>query len=158
MVIMDKTESCSGDESRLKFTVIFVHDGEGFLFCRKRSRDTWECAGGHIEAGETAEKGALRELYEETGLRLDRAEAVFDYHATMEEDPSDNSWGRVFLCRTDRLDPPPTPPNDFEMAETRIFAGVPEKLSYPGIQGEMLRMIRESLLLEALKEDKTDAR
>ena len=140
--VLDKLEPCSNDESRLKYTVVFIHDGEGFLFCRKPSKDTWECAGGHNEPGETAEAGALREVYEETGLRLSEAEPVCDYFAV---DPDDGSsaWGRVFLCRTGHLDPPPTPPEEFEMAETRVFTEPPEKMSYPGIQREVIPQVLE---------------
>lgn len=140
--VLEKLEPCAGDGSRLKYTVVFIHDGEGFLFCRKPSKDTWECAGGHIEPGETALEGALREVYEETGLRLNDAEAVFDYFAV---DPGDGSsaWGRIFLCRTGRLDKLPTPPEEFEMAETRVFAEPPEKMSYPGIQRAVLPRIVE---------------
>ena len=144
MLTVDKIEPCSADESRLKYSVVFIHDGSGFLFCRKHGRQTWECAGGHIEPGESAEAGALREICEEAGLRLDRAEAVCDYHATA-DGQGDTAWGRVFLCRTGRLDPPPVPPDTFEMAETRVFAELPENLSYPHIQGELFRLVREKL-------------
>ncbi len=151
MVVIDKIDKCIEDESRLKFTVVFVHDGSGFLFCRKRSKDTWECPGGHIEPGETAAQGALRELYEETGLKCFVVQPLFDYHAVEQDDPSDNSWGRVYLVRVPRLDSMPTPPSDFEMGETRVFAETPEKLSYPGLQGEMLGYIREAMLLEDIR-------
>ncbi len=130
---LDRLEPCLSDESRLKYTVVYIYDGSGFLFCRKRGRETWECAGGHIEPGETAEAGALREVYEETGLRLPNAEPLFDYFSTDKTDGS-SAWGRIFLCRTERLSPPPVPPREFEMEETRVFSSLPERMSYPGIQ------------------------
>ncbi|GHU90667.1 hypothetical protein FACS1894202_10830 [Clostridia bacterium] len=53
-----------------QFTVIFAQYGRvggGWLYARRKDRDTWETAGGHIEPGETPLDCAKRELYEETG-------------------------------------------------------------------------------------------
>ena len=60
-----------GSFERYKYVVIMSRMDGGFLLSRHKQRTTWEFQGGHIEPGETPEECALREVREETGLRLD---------------------------------------------------------------------------------------
>ena len=56
---------------RIRLTGILVEDGKVLLVkevLRERSR--WNLPGGGLEPGETIEAGLIRELREETGLRL----------------------------------------------------------------------------------------
>ena len=57
------------DFSRRSARVILVDASDRLLLFR--SEDFWFTPGGGIEAGETTEQAAVRELWEETGLRLD---------------------------------------------------------------------------------------
>lgn len=59
-----------GSFERYKYVVIMSRMDGGFLLSRHKQRTTWEFQGGHIEPGETPEECALREVREETGLRL----------------------------------------------------------------------------------------
>ena len=57
----------------LRFTFIAVRHPRGFLLVHHRARQTWELPGGHIEEGESARDGAIRELFEETGQTAEDA-------------------------------------------------------------------------------------
>ena len=53
---------------------IFTVDGKGRLLVTKRHPDKhnpnlWECTGGAVMSGETPLQGAVRELWEETGIK-----------------------------------------------------------------------------------------
>ena len=60
--------------TRLNVEMIFSPDGKRILFCR-RTREPflgkYNMPGGHIEAGESDEEAAYRELEEETGIGRD---------------------------------------------------------------------------------------
>jgi len=58
----DSTDNC-----KLILVDIIAKCRGQWVLCKKKSRDTWECPGGHIEGGETPEQAAKREIWEETG-------------------------------------------------------------------------------------------
>ncbi|MEX0627749.1 MAG: NUDIX domain-containing protein [Cucumibacter sp.] len=58
---------------------IAVWNGEEVLLVRRRRppfEDCWSVPGGRIEDGETRQDAVARELFEETGLRVDEARFV----------------------------------------------------------------------------------
>lgn len=55
------------DDELLKFAVIIAKTDGKWVFCKHKSRNTYEIPGGHRESGETILETARRELYEETG-------------------------------------------------------------------------------------------
>jgi 8-oxo-dGTP pyrophosphatase MutT (NUDIX family) len=62
-------------EAGLDGRMVDVSGGAAFLLCRRASRlrshsAQWALPGGRVDPGETAVKGALRELDEELGIRL----------------------------------------------------------------------------------------
>ena len=66
---------------RLDGRMIGVAGGAAFLLCRRASRlnrhaGQWALPGGRVDPGETPLEGALRELDEELGVRLDEASVV----------------------------------------------------------------------------------
>ncbi len=76
----------------LLITFMVIRHGGTFLLVFHRQRQTWEMPGGHIEDGESARDCAVRELFEETGQRVEHLDfrAVLKYRA-----PSDSRiyWG-----------------------------------------------------------------
>ena len=61
-------------QSRLNVVMVFSQDGKRILFCRRRKepfQGKFNMPGGHIEAGESDEAAAYRELEEDTGISRD---------------------------------------------------------------------------------------
>jgi ADP-ribose pyrophosphatase YjhB (NUDIX family) len=77
-----------------------VDDGGRILLIRRADNQLWALPGGALEVGETAAAGAVREAYEETGLRC-RAVAlvgVFDSRLLRSGTPL-HLYHLVFLCQ-----------------------------------------------------------
>lgn len=117
------------EESRLIFAVNVAQTEAGYLFCKHRDRDTWECPGGHIEAGETALQAAQRELWEETGA----VDATVTPIAIYSVSHGDGVETFGLLCRAIVRTLAPLPEMS-EIGEVRAFAALPDRLTYPDIQ------------------------
>jgi 8-oxo-dGTP diphosphatase len=114
-------------EVSLKYVVIFMKQGEEWVLVRQRERSTWEFAGGHIEAGESPDEAAARELYEETGAEAYKLYPICIYSVSREEVPA--SFGMLYFAAVDKFGPLP----NYEMEEIRRFRELPEAVTYPGI-------------------------
>ena len=115
-----------------KYVVVLSTRCGEIMLSRHKQRTTWETQGGHVELGETPMQAAERELYEESGaLRYD-IRALCDYWAG-DEITGEGATGMVFHAEIHELGPMP----DSEMAEVRLFDGLPENLTYPGITPEL---------------------
>lgn len=82
---------------------VWVYDGKGNILMTRRAPEksfpgTWENSGGAAQAGETSRQAIARELYEETGIRVDPEEfelldsrrdrdAFFDFYALQNDTP-----------------------------------------------------------------------
>lgn len=85
------------------FAGVILVDPRGWILLQERDEhpridpDCWGLSGGHLEPGETPAEGALRELEEETGVRLDpgdlRAVGAFanDHRASY------GTWDRMWV-------------------------------------------------------------
>lgn len=122
--------------SHYKYVVVFSRCQGKLLLSRHRQRTTWETQGGHVEKGESTLEAARRELWEESGATGFSLTPLFGYWAADDEsDPGAN--GAVFLAEISQLGPLP----ESEMAETRLFDGLPANLTYPDIAADLWRRI-----------------
>ena len=85
---------------RASYILIFNAAGELFTQKRTMTKDVypgcWDvAAGGVVQAGETYEQSAERELVEELGVGPTRLDFLFDQYY---EDQENRVWGRVFTC------------------------------------------------------------
>ncbi|MDR1736729.1 MAG: histidine phosphatase family protein [Oscillospiraceae bacterium] len=128
----DDYDSCivrTADLGALKvyrFTVIFARYRDKWLYCRAKTREGYETAGGHIEEGETPLEAAKRELFEETGAVKYEIIPAFDYSVHVNTAYSN---GRVFFAKVGELGDLP----DFEMAEVKLFDAIPDEMRFPKI-------------------------
>jgi bis(5'-nucleosidyl)-tetraphosphatase len=63
-----------------------------YLLLRHRNGNHWGFPKGHVEAGENESETALREIYEEVGLRV---HLVDGFRQTVEYAPYENCWKQV---------------------------------------------------------------
>jgi 8-oxo-dGTP diphosphatase len=78
-----ETELASDTYKPLLITFMAIRHKSNFLLVYHRERQTWELPGGHLEGRETARACAARELFEETGQRVEHLDfrAALKYHA-----------------------------------------------------------------------------
>lgn len=124
-------------EVSLKYVVIFMKQGEDWVLVRHRERTTWECAGGHIEPGETPDEAAVRELYEETGAEEYTLQPLCVYSVSSAELPE--SYGMLYFAAVEKFGPLP----EYEMEEIRSFSELPQAVTYPGIYPVLLGRVNE---------------
>jgi 8-oxo-dGTP pyrophosphatase MutT (NUDIX family) len=111
VTIVDEKNNIIGSEPRSRMrtyglphraTYILVFNSDGELFVQKRTpdKDVYPgfydvAAGGVVKAGETYEKSASRELYEELGVAGVALNYLFDFY---HEDVGNRVWGRSYWC------------------------------------------------------------
>jgi len=78
---------------------------EGKVLVMKRKNDLWEFPGGGVDWGEEPEKAAIRELWEETGLRAKETKFLGITSATYsKEDDEKHSIYLVYTCEVGSKD------------------------------------------------------
>ena len=115
-----------------KYVVVLSTCGSKLMLSRHKQRTTWETQGGHVEPGETPLQAAERELYEESGVLRYDIRPLCDYWAG-DEITGRGATGMVFHAEIHALGEMP----ESEMAEVRLFDGLPENLTYPAITPEL---------------------
>ena len=129
-----------GELQTYKYVVVCSRYDGKWLLSRHKQRDTWETQGGHIETGETPLEAARRDLYEESGVVDAILRPVCDYYGY---DSQSHSNGMVFLAQIRHLGTLP----QSEMKEVRLFAELPQNLTYPDVTpllcAEAAKMLEE---------------
>lgn len=108
------------DEDLKIAVMVCMYKGK-LVLCRHRDRDTWECPGGHREAGETIIEAAERELYEETGAKKFIIKPVCAYKITV--------YAMLLYAEITEFSELP----ESEIDSIDFFDELPENLTYPAI-------------------------
>jgi len=132
--------------SNYSFVVIICRHLDKWLYCKLNNSDSFSNAGGHIEAGETPLEAAKRELYEETGAITYDITPVFDYSV---EKMESYTTGQVYLAHIYEIGELP----EFEIAETRLFEALPDKMRFPEIMPVLYKRMQIWLNLHSAKDE-----
>jgi isopentenyldiphosphate isomerase len=123
--IVKRSDAHSDPTLRHPSVHIFVVNGKGEYFLQKRSvykkiqPGKWDTSvGGHIPAGESYEKGALRELQEELGVILSDATPLQLHHEFIWQSSIETEHTRTYILRYDG----PFKLNAAEISEGRFWS------------------------------------
>ena len=102
-----------GDRHIVVAAVALVRDGH-VLTVRKRGTERFMLVGGKLEPGESARDAALRETWEEVGLRIESATLLGEFHSMAANEPDHTLHSTVFWVVSDA-----EPVASAEIAEVR---------------------------------------
>lgn len=132
----------STDDSLLKFAVIVAKSGGKWVFCKHKERDTYECPGGHREAGENIEDTAKRELYEETGAIDYTIEPICIYSVTAPDNfNGEETFGKLYFANITAFETE----LHSEIEKIELFDDLPTKWTYQQIQPLLLKEVEKRL-------------
>lgn len=83
---------------------ITIHTDEEVLLVQRKYdpyKGAWCLPGGHIDAGETAEEAARRELKEETGVDFSELEYVGSFRKPHRDPRIENAWSFAFKLKVE---------------------------------------------------------
>lgn len=125
----------------VKFVVIVSRYQNQWVFVKHKERETYEIPGGHRENGEPILEAAKRELEEETGAKCYSIQPVVYYSVigkTRVNQTGEESFGMIFLADIKSF-------TDIhsEIERMALFDDLPEYLTYPHIQPNMIDYIKD---------------
>lgn len=87
-----------------------VFRNDGLLMCKEKTDDLWSMPGGYADVGHSAGENVVKEVWEETGLRVSATRIYAVLHKARRPYPPDvrDFYKLFFLCET-RDDAPPVP-------------------------------------------------
>lgn len=135
----------------LKFAVIVAKSNGKWVFCKHKERDTYECPGGHREAGENIDDTARRELYEETGAIDYTIKPICVYSVTAPDNFNGaETFGKLYFADITTFEAE----LHSEIEKIELFDELPTKWTYPLIQPLLLKEVERRRLPEIVMEDK----
>lgn len=146
----------SAPEERIAFVVIAARQDGRWLYCRQKTRATYEIPGGHREPGETLEAAARRELYEETGVQNAALRPVCVYSVQPQNSAGPygvETFGMLYFAEV-APGHALIPPAGFEMEQVLALPDgqPPERWTSPEIQPKLAAKIQEFLRAQPLPE------
>jgi 8-oxo-dGTP diphosphatase len=127
------------DDSLLGFAVIAARYQGKWVFCKHRERDTYECPGGHREAGEDILETAKRELWEETGAIRYELKRLCVYSVISD---AIETFGMLYFGEI--LEFGDLPPLEIEKIE--LFDEPPDRWTYPQIQPLLIELTAKTCI------------
>lgn len=124
-------------DEQIRFAVIVARSGDKWVFARHRERETFECPGGHREAGETPLETARRELWEETGAEDYELTPFCFYSVRDPERGGDRIYG--LLCYAEIRSFGSLPP--LEIEQVQLLDTFPDRWTYPLIQPKLVEQV-----------------
>ena len=121
------------DDAWLTYAVIVSRWQGQWIFCRQKTRDTYELPAGRREPGESIEQTAQRELQEETGARCFTIEPICAIHVAEAGEKSGPSSPCGLLCFAEIVELGDLH-EDVEIAGIIFCDDLPQMLSYPAVQ------------------------
>ena len=141
----------SVEDENLKFAVIISKSDGKWVFCKHKERDTYECPGGHREAGENIDDTARRELYEETGAIDYSIKPICVYSVTAPDNFNGaETFGKLYFADIATFETE----LHSEIEKIELFDGLPKKWTYPLIQPFLLKEVERRIFPEIVTEDK----
>ena len=139
------------EDKLLKFAVIVAKSKGKWVFCKHKERDTYECPGGHREAGENIDDTARRELYEETGA-IDYSIKPICVYSVTEPDNFNGveTFGKLYFADITTFEAE----LHSEIEKIELFDELPTKWTYPLIQPLLLKEVERRKLTEIVMEGK----
>ena len=139
------------EDKLLKFAVIVAKSKGKWVFCKHKERDTYECPGGHREAGENIDDTARRELYEETGA-IDYSIKPICVYSVTEPDNFNGveTFGKLYFADITTFEAE----LHSEIDKIELFDELPTKWTYPLIQPLLLKEVERRKLPEIVMEGK----
>lgn len=130
------------EDHLLKFAVIVSKSQGKWVLCKHRARNTYECPGGHRDAGEDILTTAKRELYEETGALNYSLQQICVYSVRGNDGVIENkneTFGMLYYADILKFEELP----GFEMEKIELFESLPDNWTYPEIQPILLEKVRQ---------------
>ncbi len=139
------------EDKLLKFAVIVAKSNGKWVFCKHKERDTYECPGGHREAGENIDDAARRELYEETGAIEYTIQPICVYSVTAPDNFNGaETFGKLYFADITTFEAE----LHSEIEKIVLFNELPTKWTYPQIQPLLLKEVERRIFPEIVMEDK----